>query len=138
MMPKKNTKTAKELAIHHGYKSGLEDKMPAQLNIAGVSWSYETMVIPYTKKPAKYYPDFPIINKSGYEWILETKGRFIQADRVKHLLVKEQHPDLDIRFVFTNANDKINKTSKTTYGKWCEQYGFKYATKVIPKEWFDE
>ncbi len=138
-MPKKNTKTAEQLALEKGYKSGLEEQMPAQLDAAGVSWGYETQKIKYrVEKNCTYTPDFPIVNLSGYSWFLESKGRFLTADRMKHIMIKQQFPDLDIRFVFTNANAKISKTSKTTYGKWCEQYGFKYATKVIPKEWFNE
>ena len=67
-----------------------------------------------------------------------TKGRFVLEDRKKHLLVKQQHPELDIRFVFSNSKNKINKKSKTTYADWCEKNGFKYADKVIPDEWFEE
>lgn len=126
-------------AIDHGYKSGLEHTMHYQLDDAGVKWSYETVKIKYrVEKDCTYTPDFPIRNKSGYEWILETKGRFLTADRMKHILIRQQFPDLDIRFVFTNANAKISKTSQTTYAKWCEKYEFKYATKVVPKEWFNE
>jgi len=45
---------------------------------------------------------------------------------------------MDIRFVFTNSKNKINKKSKTTYGMWCEKNGFKYADKEIPDSWFEE
>jgi hypothetical protein len=79
-----------------------------------------------------YNPDFKLPNGI----IIETKGRFVIADRKKHLLVKQQHPELDIRFVFTNSKNKINKKSKTTYADWCEKNGFKYADKEIPEEWF--
>ncbi len=34
------------------------------------------------------------------------------ADRQKHLLVRDQHPELDIRFVFSRSAAKINKASK--------------------------
>lgn len=67
--------------------------------------------------------------------VVETKGRFITADRQKHLLVKAQHPDLDIRFVFSNSRTRISKTSKTTYADWCRKYGFMFADKSIPPEW---
>jgi hypothetical protein len=58
-------------------------------------------------------------------------------DRKKHLLIREQYPNLDIRFVFTNSKAKINKGSKTTYADWCDKNSFKYADKLIPKEWFN-
>ena len=56
----------------------------------------------------------------------------------KHLLIKEQHPQLDIRFVFVRADNKLSPKSKTTYGGWCEKNGFIYSEKFIPKEWFNE
>lgn len=70
--------------------------------------------------------------------IIETKGRFMTADRQKHLMIQQDHPDLDIRFVFNNPNARISKTSKTTYAKWCEKYGFKYAKGSIPEAWLKE
>ena len=33
------------------------------------------------------------------------------ADRKKHLLIKEQHPELDIRFVFSRAGNKLSSKS---------------------------
>ena len=56
---------------------------------------------------------------------------------------KKQHPDLDIRFVFSNSKTKIGKKSKTTYAKWCELKGFKYhcvysTGKMLPDEWVKE
>ena len=50
-------------------------------------------------------------------------------------LIREQYPDLDIRFIFSNAKARISKKSKPTYGMWCERYGYKYASKHVPKEW---
>lgn len=48
-------------------------------------------------------------------------------DMKKHLLIKEQHPDLDIRFVFQNPNSTNSKRTKTTYANWCDKHGFKYC-----------
>lgn len=98
--------------------------------------SYESVVILYDKpaRTSRYTPDFPLPNGI----IIETKGRFVTADRQKHLLVKAQHPDKDIRFVFSNANAKISKQSKTTYAMWCDKNGFKYANKSVPPAWIKE
>lgn len=82
----------------------------------------------------KYTPDFVLPNGI----IIETKGRFTAADRKKHLLIKEQHPEFDIRFVFSNSRTKLNKGAKSSYGEWCSKHGFLYADKVIPQEWLDE
>ena len=71
------------------------------------------------------------------------KGVFLQAEvknrngRVypKHILLKEQNPYLDVRFIFPDSNKKIYKGSKTTYGDWCDRHGFLYADNRIPREW---
>jgi hypothetical protein len=116
-----------------GFRSGLEEKIAASLEARGIPFSFETMTVTYTKpaKPARYTPDFVLPNGV----VVETKGRFVTADRQKHLMVKAQHPELDIRFVFSNPNTRISKTSKTTYADWCEKNGFKYAAKDVPDEW---
>ncbi len=121
--------------IKYGYRSGLEERVSEQLTKAKVKFSYESTRISYEiNEVRKYTPDFIL----GNGIIVETKGRFVVADRKKHLLIKKQHPDLDIRFVFTNSRAKINKGSKTTYGMWCDKHGFQYADKLIPKEWLNE
>ena len=121
--------------IKYGYRSGLESKVSAQLNEAGVSFEYETFKIEYqVNETRKYTPDFRLPNGI----IVETKGRFISDDRKKHLLVQQQHPDLDIRFVFSNSKAKLNKGAKSTYADWCIKHGFLYADKFIPEEWLNE
>ena len=131
---KKNN--SKWVAKKHGFKSGLEENISQQIESKGIKVEYETEQVSYIVPASEhnYHPDFRLPN--GIR--IETKGRFVLADRKKHLLVKEQHPELDIRFVFTNSKNKINKKSKTTYAMWCEKNGFKYADKEIPEEWFLE
>ena len=73
-----------------------------------------------------------------FDLFVETKGFFNVADRVKHLLIKEQHPDIDLRFVFSNCNQRIYKGSPTTYAMWCDKHGFAYANKRIPDDWLSE
>jgi len=128
------SKEARGLAA--GYRSGLEEVVGKQLAEAGVEVEFESLTIEYEQptKKRRYTPDFPLPNGI----IVETKGRFVTADRQKHLLIQEQRPDLDIRFVFSNPNQRISKTSKTTYAMWCEKAGFKYAAKRVPQEWLDE
>jgi hypothetical protein len=121
--------------IKYGYRSGLESKVSAQLTEAGVNFEYETFKIEYqVNETRKYTPDFRLPNGI----IVETKGRFVSDDRKKHLLVQKQHPDLDIRFVFTNSKAKLNKGAKSTYADWCIKHGFKYADKTIPDDWLQE
>jgi hypothetical protein len=137
-MAKKVTKktNSKWVARKYGFKSGLEENISQQIEGKGIVVQYESEKIPYIIPASEhtYNPDFRLPNGI----IVETKGRFVAADRKKHQLVKQQHPDLDIRFVFSNSKNKISKNSKTTYGMWCEKNGYKYADKEIPEEWFLE
>lgn len=122
--------------IKNGYRSGLEERICEELDSKQVEYEYETVKIPFTPpiKQRTYTPDIIL----GNGLILELKGRFITADRQKHRYIKSQYPDVDIRFVFQNPNQKINKGSKTTYGMWCDKYGFKYAKGSIPQSWIEE
>lgn len=133
MMRKTTRLTSKQVGTKYGFRSGLEEKISQELASQGISFGYEDRVIRYLKpaKEAKYTPDFNLPNGI----IVETKGRFLTADRQKHLLVKKQHPELDIRFVFSNSRQRISKQSKTTYADWCQKNGFIYADGSIPKDW---
>lgn len=122
--------------VVNGYRSGLEDLNADHLKALGYEVEYETISIPYTPplKTRRYTPDFPL--KNGI--IVETKGRFLTADRQKHKHIKDEHPDLDIRFVFSNSRAKLSKGSATTYAMWCEKNGFLYADRLIPDAWLNE
>lgn len=125
-----------EAGLAKGFRSGLEDVVAAQLTRLGFPVNFETHTIRYVVPPrnAKYTPDFPQPNGV----IIETKGRFEAEDRQKHLLVKAQHPDLDIRFVFSRSKTPIRKGSKTTYADWCRKYGYQFADKLVPEAWLNE
>ena len=94
---------------------------------------YETTKIKYVVPESlhTYTPDFILPNGI----IVETKGRFVVADRKKHLLIQKQHPHKDIRFVFSNSKTKISKGSKTSYADWCNKNGFIFADKEVPEQW---
>jgi len=122
----------RQQAIKHGYRSGLEDDISEDLKQRGVAFGYETTKINWVLHRNKSYtPDFILPNGV----IVESKGRFTTDDRMKHLEIKKQHPDLDLRFVFSNSKAKICKGSKTTLGMWANKHGFMYADKRIPEEW---
>lgn len=118
------------------YRSGLEARIGGELEDQDVDFTFEEEKIKYIKpeREATYTPDFRLPNGI----YIEAKGRFITEDRQKHLLIRKQHPDLDIRFVFSNSRQKIGKKSKTTYADWCEKKGFKFADTSIPVEWILE
>ena len=119
------------------FRSGLEVRVAEQLEELGVDYDYEPYSIKY-ERPAqisKYTPDFLIIING---LLVETKGRFTSQERKKFKLLKEQHPEIDLRFVFSNPNTRIGKKSKTTYGMWCERIGYPYAKELIPTKWLKE
>lgn len=134
----KTPSSSKAVGLRHGFRSGLEERIADQLKAASVEVRYECpdSVIRYVKpeRPSRYTPDFVLPNGI----IIESKGYFTLADRQKHLLIKDQFPSLDIRFVFSRSSNKISKNSRTTYARWCEKFGFKWADKLIPQEWLDE
>ena len=123
-------------AIKHGYRSGFEHKVSDQLKENKIKFGYETTVIDYIKPETKhtYTIDFTLPNGI----LVETKGRWVPEDRKKHLLIKKQHPELDIRIVFMSGKTKIRKGSKTTYGMFCDKHGIIWAEKIIPTSWFSE
>jgi hypothetical protein len=112
-------------------------KIADDLNTKGVPFHYEKLKITYTvpEREAKYTPDFVLL-KNGI--IVEAKGIFDTEDRKKHLLIKSQHPELDIRLVFSRANAPIYKGSPTTHANWADHHGFKWAEKLIPEAWLKE
>lgn len=117
------------------YRSGLEEKLAAQIAAAGIAFQYEAVILPYTPtKPKKYNPDFLLPNGI----VIEAKGHFLSEDRSKHKLIRAQYPDLDLRFVFARPQNKLGKTSSTTYAKWAEDHGFLWAEKFVPSAWLRE
>lgn len=134
--PTRRGMTQQEAGIANGWRSGLEESIGASLKSRGVPVYFEPFKLPYTRpaKKATYCPDFILPNGI----VGEGKGRFVTADRQKHQTIKEQYPALDIRFIFSNSNARISKSSPTTYAMWALKYGFKFASRDIPDAWLDE
>jgi hypothetical protein len=131
-----NRASGKAPRLANGFRSGLEKRISDDLKAKNVDFSYESLKIEYTipERDAKYTPDFILPNGI----IVEAKGIFDADDRKKHLLIKAQRPDLDIRLVFSRASAPIYKGSPTTHAKWAEHHGFLYAEKLIPDSWLKE
>lgn len=135
MAPKFNT-SAYARAKAEGYRSGLETRNAKRLDDGGYDYEYEAFKVPFME-PAKkrtYLPDFILPNGI----VIDTKGRWVTADRQKFKMLVEQHPAIDFRMVFSNPNTKIGKTSKTTYGMYAAALGLPFAKEFIPKEWIEE
>ena len=126
---------ARRMAIKYGYRSGLEHQLSLYLDEHKVKYDYEITKIEWEDLAYRTYtPDFILYNGI----IIETKGRFLAADRRKHVAIKKQHPKLDIRFVFTNSRAKLSKGAKSSYADWCIKHGFRYYDRIIPEDWLKE
>lgn len=110
-----------------GFRSGLEDLNSLHLQKHGVPVIYEEHHLSYVKAPSKYTPDYILPNGI----VIETKGHFISADRAKHILIKKQYPDLDLRFVFANPNNFLVGQKVTEFRKWLKKnHGLTVPMKV--------
>lgn len=118
-----------------GFRSGLEKTICEKLTNDNVEFAYEKTKIEWEDLAYRTYtPDVILLNGI----IVEIKGMFTAADRRKHLKIKQQHPELEIRFVFENSRRKLRKGAKSSYADWCIKYGFRYHDKEIPEDWVRE
>ena len=120
------------MKLSHGFRSRFELEFAQYLAKNKIKYEYEKDKCRYIVPIKSYTPDFYL---KDYEFYLELKGNLDVTDRVKHLLVKEQNPSLDVRFIFPNSKKKIYKGSKTTYANWCDRHSFLYADNRIPNIW---
>ena len=132
------------------YRSKFESTIGHQLECSRTDYKYEDpegsirYVIP--EKTGRYLPDFIIRTRSGNSIVIEAKGLWTYEDRYKHLLIRQQHPDIDIRFVFQRSSNRISKGSKISYKDICEGRGrgvwagvtWPYSETTIPEEWLKE
>ena len=117
------------------YRSGLESDIAEYLKDKQNQVRYERLKIEWEDlRYRTYTPDFILDNGI----IIEIKGIFDTEDRRKHLAIREQHPELDIRFVFSNSKAKLYKGAKSRYCEWCDKHEFKWEHRIIPEAWLKE
>ncbi len=121
-------------------KSKLETKIVSILNSTNKPWKYEVTKISYVipESVHTYTVDFSILNSSI---LIEGKGYLSDhTERSKYLQIKEQYPDIDLRFVFENPN-KLCGGMKQTHAEWATKHAFKFCSirdvETI-KEWVNE
>lgn len=119
----------------HRFRSDYELQVAKRLSEQGVKYEYESHKLVYYPKPKTYTPDFYLPASDIY---VEAKGFFSPADRQKMLLVIKDNPTLDIRMLFLRASNKLNRSSKTTYGSWCDKHKIKWADGHLPLEWLEK
>lgn len=144
------------------YRSGYEERIAAAFDRRRIHFTYESTTLKYESPPIpakkrRYTPDFIFETKAGHKIYVEAKGYLKADDRKKMVLVKQDNPDLDIRFLFmVGSRPLISKKRRgtrkdgspyqsTTYGGWAEKEGFPWAegsdTTTVGKvlaEWYKE
>lgn len=115
------------------FRSKFEETIYGAARRARRSIKHEPFFIPYVMR-GSYLPDFVLPNGI----IVEAKGYLDAAACRKMKAVKASNPDLDIRFVFQNANGKRNKRAKLKNWEWAEKHGFPWSEGTIPLSWFKE
>lgn len=106
-------------------RSKLELKFEDILKEFEAEYDYEVSKIPYTIPESQhiYTVDWTLLNGV----YIETKGYLSDhAERNKYVLIKKQHPTLDLRFVFDNPN-KLCGGTKMTHAAWATKNGFKWC-----------
>ena len=106
-------------------RSKLELKFEDILLANKAEYDYEVTVIPYTvpESKHKYTVDWSLTNGI----LIETKGYLSDhQERNKYTLLKQQHPTLDLRFVFDNPN-KLCGGTKYTHASWADKHGFRWC-----------
>jgi len=121
------------------YRSSLEVSLSKQLTEAEVPFKFEPDTLPYIRdgKVSWYTPDF----KVGEGIYLESKGYFVGGtkDRHKLILIKEQHPQIDLRIIFQKEGLPVSQGTTMTYGDWADFNGFTWAGGgKIPEGWLQE
>jgi hypothetical protein len=121
-------------------RSRLEQTFATILEDNKIPYEYEAVKIAYTIPESEhvYTVDWSFPNKPI---LIESKGYLSDyKERHKYVLLKEQHPDMDLRFVFDNPK-KLCGGTKMTHGAWAEKYNFPYCSiKEVHtiKEWLSE
>lgn len=115
------------------FRSNFEESIWKAARRSRKKLEYEPIFLSYVIK-GSYCPDFVLPNGI----IVEAKGYLDAAACRKMKAVKASNPDLDIRFVFQNANGKRNRRAKLRNYEWAEKHGFPWAEGTIPLDWWRE
>lgn len=101
-----------------------------------MAYTYEKHKLPYVHPATNhtYTPDFVLANGIA----VEVKGYLLMDSRKTLLLVREQHPDLDIRLVMNKATARVEGLKTLNLAQWCDKFGFEWAVGAVPGEWLAE
>lgn len=108
------------------FASKFEKSLAEIFDKAGTPWQYEITTVPWQPPQSTYTPDFLVTMPDGTQQFVEVKGFLDASSRVKMLCVQEQHPTLDIAFLFQRGSNKLTKAKTSqTYVDWAKAHNFK-------------
>ncbi len=125
------------------YRNRFEQQTAISIAEHGVKSAYESTKLDYTVS-GRYLVDFEILTATSKKIYIETKGNGLSFDghvKRKLIAVKQQHPEIDLRIVFYSDGKCGPKRKDGTFMRqsdWATKYGFKWAIKTIPEEWYAE
>jgi len=128
------------------HRSGLEDRVIADLEKRGIPYGYETKTFKFPRRvhrglcgacgskdvsvEREYTPDLEV----GGFWV-EIKGKLTGEIRSRMEDFLKAYPGIDLRFLFQRDN-WITKKHKARYSDWCTKLGLKYYVgEEVPEEW---
>lgn len=115
----------------HKMRSSFEERMIPVVREFDPGCIYEPHKLYFT---STYVPDL-LLSNGIY---IELKGRLRPDDEVKLLGVIRDNPNIDLRIVFQNANNKCERRKKMRYRDWADKHGIKWAHGSIPLHWIRE
>lgn len=118
------------------YRSKLEGDVAVALSQQGHPVNYEQTVLAYVTHQI-YVPDFHLESEHGLIYI-EVKGRYTSADRSKTLRVISSNPEIRLFVALQQPNQRLSKTSKRTYAKWCNDHGIPWCPTPIPPDYLQQ
>jgi len=111
--------------VHKNRRSRLEENFEYLLNDLNIDYKYEDKKLIYIIPESQhtYLIDWSLPNNI----YIETKGYLSDhKERSKYILIKQQYPNIDLRFIFENPN-KLCGGTKYTHEVWAIKNGFKYC-----------
>lgn len=107
-------------------RSKLEERLERIFLDNSISYQYEGDKINYLVPESKhtYLVDWTLPNGL----LLESKGYLSDlTERNKYILIKKQHPNIDLRFIFADPEKKCGGV-KMTHKEYAVKNGFKYCS----------
>jgi hypothetical protein len=135
------------------YRTEFEATTADYLLSQNISFEYEPARLHYKDSDGRKriaQPDFHLKPKSNDPhggMFVEAKSLLKHDHLPRYELLKEQRPDLDIRFVFEEPDRTIShfgvvddegQTRAVSYAEWADMNGFKWAGETVPAAWIKE